>query len=71
MKKVGKMFFPYFKRDFHPWDDDNRDVLHAWKEEYNKSGDTTAAFHALCDWAAKNKGTDFSYQESRPSIAAV
>ncbi|MBL4867655.1 MAG: metal-dependent hydrolase [Pseudomonadales bacterium] len=70
LRKVGSMFFPYFRRDFHPWDDDNREVIHAWKQEYNKSGDPTAAFLALCDWLAENRATDESKLELVPASAA-
>ncbi|MBL4868865.1 MAG: metal-dependent hydrolase, partial [Pseudomonadales bacterium] len=71
LNKAGAMFFPYFRRDFHPWDDDNRAAIHAWKKEYNKTGDTTAAFHALCDWAAEKHGTDITYQKLKPAVVGV
>ena len=65
------MYFPFFRRDFHPWDDDNRAVIHAWKKEYNKSGDTTKAFHALCDWLAENKGLELPKQQGSVHALAV
>ncbi|MBV1881593.1 MAG: metal-dependent hydrolase [Pseudomonadales bacterium] len=71
LTKLGKMYFPFFRRDFHPWDDDNRAVIHAWKKEYNKSGDTTKAFHALCDWLAENKGLELPKQQGSVHALAV
>lgn len=58
ISKFGSMFLPYFHPDFHPWDDDNRAVIHAWKREYDRTGgDTTKAFTALCDWLEENQET--------------
>lgn len=50
MRHIGKLYFPYYRPSFHPWKDDNRDVLRVWKDEFDKTGDTGAAFKALCDW---------------------
>lgn len=43
-------YLPYFMPDFHPWDDDNREVIHVWKRAYDKTGDTHKAFQALVNW---------------------
>ncbi len=32
-KNVGKDFIQFFKRDFHPWQIDNRDDIEAWKKQ--------------------------------------
>lgn len=37
----------YYKPDFHPWDDDNRAVIHVWKKAFDKTGDTHKAFDVL------------------------
>ena len=39
--------FPYFSPTFHPWDDDNREIIRVWKRAYEKTGDTHKAFEAL------------------------
>ncbi|MBL4866461.1 MAG: metal-dependent hydrolase [Pseudomonadales bacterium] len=55
MSKFGRMFLPYFHPDFHPWDDDNRAVIHAWKREFDRTGgDTSKAFDALVAWLEEN-----------------
>jgi len=46
-------YFPYFKPDFHPWDDDNREIIQVWKRAYDESGDTHKAFQALVSWHQK------------------
>ena len=47
LSKVLAGVIPYFSPTFHPWDDDNRAVLHVWKRVYEKTGDPTAAYEAL------------------------
>lgn len=46
-------YLQYFMPDFHPWDDDNREVIHVWKRNYEKTGDPHKAFEALLDWKLK------------------
>ncbi|MCC2639522.1 MAG: metal-dependent hydrolase [Moraxellaceae bacterium] len=40
-------YLPYYRPDFHPWDDDNRGVIRVWKQEFEKSGDVRLAYQAL------------------------
>jgi len=47
LAKVLAGVVPYFSPTFHPWDDDNRDVIRIWKRAYEKTGDTSKAFLAL------------------------
>ena len=47
LSKVIAGVFPYFSPTFHPWDDDNREVIHVWKQSYDKNGDVRKAFDAL------------------------
>lgn len=44
---VLKAYLPYYLPTFHPWDDDNRPVIHAWKREFERTGDAINAFEAL------------------------
>lgn len=46
-------YLPYFMPDFHPWDDDNREIIHVWKSNYEKTGDPHKAYQALLDWKLK------------------
>lgn len=50
MRHIVKLYFPYYRPSFHPWKDDNRDVIHVWKKSFDETGDAGAAFKALCDW---------------------
>lgn len=45
--KVLAGVIPYFSPTFHPWDDDNRALLHIWKRVYEQTGDPEAAYQAL------------------------
>lgn len=47
LSKVLAGVFPYFSPTFHPWDDDNREIIRAWKRVYEKTGDTHKAFEAI------------------------
>lgn len=51
---IKSHYLPYFMPDFHPWDDDNREVIHVWKRAYDKTGDTHKAFQALANWQRKH-----------------
>ena len=42
LSKVLGGVLPYFSPTFHPWDDDNREVIRIWKKAYEKTGDTHA-----------------------------
>jgi predicted metal-dependent hydrolase len=44
---VLRHYLPYYRPDFHPWDDDNREVIRVWKHEFEKSGDVRLAYQAL------------------------
>ncbi|MET0342951.1 MAG: metal-dependent hydrolase [Polyangiales bacterium] len=33
LRRLIPKYFDYFKRDFHPWDHDNNDLLEAWRDE--------------------------------------
>lgn len=44
---VFRHYLPYYRPDFHPWDDDNREVIRVWKREFEKSGDVRLAYQAL------------------------
>jgi len=50
---IKSHYVPYFMPDFHPWDDDNREVIHVWKRAYDKTNDTHKAFQALRAWQRK------------------
>lgn len=49
LSKVLAGVVPYFSPTFHPWDDDNRDVIHAWKRVYEETGDPQKAYQAVRD----------------------
>jgi len=49
LSKVVGGVLPYFSPSFHPWDDDNRHVIHIWKQAYEKTHDPQQAFNALRD----------------------
>ena len=57
----------YFLPGFHPWDDDNRLVIQAWKKEYEESGDTRKAFLALKSWVL-GRDNKFSSEKENTSI---
>jgi len=54
----------YYKPDFHPWDDDNREIIHVWKRAYEKTGDAHKAFDVLRKFISKSN-------EKNKSSAAV
>jgi len=37
-KTIGKEFIQFFRRDFHPWQIDNRQDIAAWKQRYALTG---------------------------------
>ena len=45
---------PYFSPTFHPWDDDNRDVIRIWKRAYEETGDAQKAYQALRNHRSTN-----------------
>ncbi|MEE4251557.1 MAG: metal-dependent hydrolase, partial [Alcanivoracaceae bacterium] len=47
LSKVLAGVFPYFSPTFHPWDDDNREIIRIWKRAHEQTGDTRKAFEAL------------------------
>ena len=32
---IAKEYKDYYRRDFHPWEHDNRELLEGWKEEHD------------------------------------
>lgn len=46
---------PFLSPRFHPWDADNREVIHAWKRAYEETGDTRQAYQAFRQWHADNR----------------
>lgn len=69
---VLKTYLPYYSPTFHPWDDDNREIIRVWKREYDRTGDTAKAFEALRKHAAsKNShGAKYSAKKSRSGSRA-
>lgn len=49
LSRVFANLLPYYLPDFHPWDDDNRALIHIWKRAYEKTGDPQQAYIALRD----------------------
>ncbi|MFQ6004156.1 MAG: metal-dependent hydrolase [Woeseia sp.] len=41
LRRVLVPYLRFFKKDFHPWQHDNRDLIAAWKEEYPDSASPT------------------------------
>lgn len=37
-KAIGKDFIQFFRRDFHPWQIDNRHGIEMWKKNYAETG---------------------------------
>lgn len=54
LSKVLGGVTPYFSPTFHPWDDDNRHVIHIWKRAYEETGDPQKAYQALRDHRRRN-----------------
>lgn len=57
MTKTLAGFFPYFRPGFHPWDDDNRDLIHVWKKEYRATGNPHQAFEKLSQYVNAQRKT--------------
>ncbi len=38
LRKLGRDYLAYYRRDFHPWHLDNRDVIESWKKIYQETG---------------------------------
>jgi len=53
LRRVGALYFPYYSPKFHPWHDDNREVIHIWKAAYERTGDASLAFQEFCEWHEK------------------
>ena len=58
---------PYFSPTFHPWDDDNRDVIRIWKRAYERTGDPHKAYQALRDHRANNVHGTFETPQPEPA----
>ncbi|MBY8964483.1 metal-dependent hydrolase [Algiphilus sp. NNCM1] len=46
---------PFLSPRFHPWDTDNREVIHAWKRAYEETGDAHQAYQAFRQWHAGDR----------------
>ena len=46
---------PFLSPRFHPWDADNREVIHAWKRAYEETGDAQQAYQAFRQWHDDNR----------------
>ena len=55
LRHIAALYFPYYSPNFHPWDDDNREVIHIWKEAYERTGDASLAFQEFCEWQEKRQ----------------
>jgi|TARA_R110002073_G_scaffold336545_2_gene535079 predicted metal-dependent hydrolase len=68
MRKTLMGFFPYFRPGFHPWDDDNKEIINVWKRAFEQTGDTHEAFRRLHDHSlAQRVGTQESSNPLRQS----
>lgn len=56
---------PFLSPKFHPWDHDNREMINAWKNAYEQSGDPIQAYHAFRDWHAQRQA-----EQTLTSLAA-
>lgn len=63
-------YLPYYRPDFHPWDDDNRAVIHVWKSAYEKTGDPHKAYKALLEHQRKHSpaGSKKHKQKQRQTL---
>ncbi len=75
---VLKTLLPYYSPTFHPWDDDNREIIRVWKREYDQTGDTLKAFDALREYAMQRKEREHTTpikrvrtQQQAPVLTAV
>lgn len=59
-------YLPYYRPDFHPWDDDNRAVIHVWKKAYDKTGDPHQAYQALLAHQRKQAPDGHAPHKQRP-----
>src|SRR5690606_6057147 len=50
LRHVGALYCPYYKPNFHPWEDDNREVIQIWKNAYERTNDASQAFQEFCAW---------------------
>lgn len=42
IRRVFRPYLRFYKKDFHPWQHDNRDLIVEWEQEYGKSVSRTA-----------------------------
>lgn len=47
MHSLLPSYLAYYRPDFHPWQDGQMDTYHAWRREYEVSGDPVAAANAV------------------------
>jgi predicted metal-dependent hydrolase len=67
LSKVLAGVLPYFSPTFHPWDDDNRDVIRVWKRVYEESDDTKKAFQALRHRRPSHQGAQSTTLAAEPA----
>lgn len=56
LKIVGSGL-PYLRRDFHPWQHDNRHIINIWRYEFARTQDPLAATEKLWRWQMQQKYT--------------
>ena len=66
MRNIGKLYLPFYRPSFHPWDDDNREVINVWKSAYEKSGDPAEAYQVFCGWIQNQKPAKASKKNNSP-----
>ena len=55
-------YFPYYGRNFHPWDADNRSRISSWKQAFAATGDTLAAYAGFREAAGLPERSDLVEQ---------
>ena len=67
LRRFAKLYLPFYKPGFHPWEDDNRELIHVWKTAFEKTGDPRHAYEVLCERieADKSQKTSQSSKSKR------
>lgn len=53
--KIVASGLPYLRRDFHPWQHDNRHIINIWRQEFARTQDPLAATDKLWKWQMQQK----------------
>ena len=69
MRNIGKLYLPFYRPSFHPWEDDNREVINVWKAAYEETGDPAEAYKVFCEWTKNKKPTQV--KKSKRSLRNV